>query len=774
MKWIYLRQLFHIAENLLTYRDGVISFRDWEEDQELKTGIFAYISCFDKVQLWNRLCCWMTPDTLIAAFTYQCGLGKTGLYVQAGNVSLVDKVLANVVKKGLVEAHIHFNAGFNYESLWINVIEAVIAGNVGADQQEYADVFSAVIFRLLVLRYFKEKQHEQWFFGKWVYTFAEKVQREELLDIVYSMKTGNTDDFKRALNQMPGWKEKEIVPELLFLYECIQYAAESRDEQFTELFLQYIRIKNQFFEKIQQRGGVQGLQYFQKFYNLAAGTKYKMANASRVQADVFRSQMAIKSLKKMEVRIAPAVDLSFVMKNGKGKEGKQYIEHTLKEQLERILCSYRFCIMEYMAGQHQTELWFQYEYKQLQEGKKYRDLFGEFWKKYHDITKENLVPSLGIVYHLLKITDINDFTVYNNMKSAMGDIAEVIENMRTQIPFLGQYIVGLDAASDENAMEPWMFAEVYRRIRNKKITRPVNEWIQRDMSVVYQKVQNIGFTYHVGEDFRHVLSGLRHIDEVIEKFGYKSGDRLGHAIALGIDIEKWTESNGMILLPKMEHLHNLLWIWGKVIDGKWSVPVEIKVLENQIFQVAGEILDGKKYRVKDLYDDYQKLFKIDESVSVYTEEEWKRGMEVTAISISVTEVKTYIALQEYLIEKIAKRGIYVEVNPTSNWLIGSLDDLLEHPVFRFNNIEQQYGDDHHVMLTINSDDPAVFNTNVENELAYIYYAAVKKGYPRETVLAWIDKIRRYGMEGSFIKDVKSTKQILEELSIILDDMRKGK
>ena len=46
----------------------------------------------------------------------------------------------------------------------------------------------------------------------------------------------------------------------------------------------------------------------------------------------------------------------------------------------------------------------------------------------------------------------------------------------------------------------------------------------------YSTIQNMGFTYHVGEDFRHIASGLRHVDEVIENFHYKAGDRLGHAI----------------------------------------------------------------------------------------------------------------------------------------------------------------------------------------------------------------------------------------------------
>ena len=41
-------------------------------------------------------------------------------------------------------------------------------------------------------------------------------------------------------------------------------------------------------------------------------------------------------------------------------------------------------------------------------------------------------------------------------------------------------------------------------------------------------LNNMKFIYHVGVDFRHILSGLRHINEVIEYCRYKAGDRSGH------------------------------------------------------------------------------------------------------------------------------------------------------------------------------------------------------------------------------------------------------
>ena len=66
-------------------------------------------------------------------------------------------------------------------------------------------------------------------------------------------------------------------------------------------------------------------------------------------------------------------------------------------------------------------------------------------------------------------------------------------------------------------------APVYKAVRNKRITKA----LLLDKNMQIHRIDNLGFTYHVGEEFRHVLSGLRHIDEVIEEFDYKAGDRLG-------------------------------------------------------------------------------------------------------------------------------------------------------------------------------------------------------------------------------------------------------
>ena len=142
------------------------------------------------------------------------------------------------------------------------------------------------------------------------------------------------------------------------------------------------------------------------------------------------------------------------------------------------------------------------------------------------------------------------------------------------------------------------------------------------------------------------------------------------------------------------------------------------------------------------------------------------------VNNAIEDLETYEILQKHLIKKIEKKGIYVETNPTSNLIIGEFPELSKHPIFSLN---QNVSDSaNHVLVTINSDDPAVFGTNVENELAYIYYAAETKGYAKETILEWIDKIRVHGMNASFIQVNKSADTILNEIEEIIACLKKRK
>mgnify|MGYP002460794905 CR=1 FL=1 len=54
----------------------------------------------------------------------------------------------------------------------------------------------------------------------------------------------------------------------------------------------------------------------------------------------------------------------------------------------------------------------------------------------------------------------------------------------------------------------------------------------------------MGFTFHVGEDFLDIVDGLRAIRESLIFLNLENRDRIGHALVLGTDVEKYYMKRG--------------------------------------------------------------------------------------------------------------------------------------------------------------------------------------------------------------------------------------
>ncbi|MGL6123054.1 MAG: antiviral RADAR system adenosine deaminase RdrB, partial [Shewanella sp.] len=110
---------------------------------------------------------------------------------------------------------------------------------------------------------------------------------------------------------------------------------------------------------------------------------------------------------------------------------------------------------------------------------------------------------------------------------------------------------GLDVAGDENALKIEWFAPVVRWLRRGFKPRPDGE----------RASTGFHLSIHAGEDYAHPASGMRHIDETVRFCEMREGDRLGHALALGIVPKQWAARQGEMMLPLDEHLDNLVWLW---------------------------------------------------------------------------------------------------------------------------------------------------------------------------------------------------------------------
>lgn len=845
----YLRNLCRMAESLLTYRDGVAAIRTWNNRPgKLGQDIFYSNHIFNKVEIWNLLSRFMVPDILIVIFAVDSGLDESALYEQKPNISLADKLLVKCLKKGIAENHMHFNAGFDYERVWLNVTnldrwygEKKLVFRSAKEER----IFQAALFRFLTAAFLQSEQTGRLLFQEWV----RQTQDGAFCRCMMQMYSGINDGKRKQMFPEGFWEawecggmrgqmdyllaslyepyvEHKTSSEFLLLFHCYRYIKEyTWDTAFSRLFLQYLRIKNEYFRETQQRHLIPGLRYFQQYFNQAKRGEMQAAGKSGMALDVFRSQAKVTCLKKLEIRIA-SNDGRASPDCFEYEKCRPLIREALENQLFELLYLYRRYILERVLGVRDASQRLNEEDRERYgEGFSYKRLQEDVCRVNPGLREDYSIPTLGIVFHFIKMDSLDNVSGYccwrnldetkvrysNHrliLRQKMTNTARVIEELRAGVPKLNEYIVGIDAASDENAMEPWMFAPAYKVMRSRFNTKPVTAALEISARH-YELLQNIGLTYHVGEDFRHIVSGLRHIDEVIEELHYKPGDRLGHALALGIDIEKWIRDHEIVPIPLQEHMENMLWIWGMCVSQEVDLPIQLDVLEAKIMEYAERIYyNHQGITVRMLHQAYKAKFSlshreileklkragigIDESRAVHcrfgdsecglNQMPWTREKLLSTVYCSVYEEKyneiilvpivqkeaeVYREIQEALLKKVEQRGIYVETNPTSNLTIGEFSDFREHPIFRMNS-GSGGKEDHHVMVTVNSDDPAVFNTNVENELAYIYYAAEYSGYAKEDILQWLDKIRQNGMDASFIQKEKPIALLLEEVGGMLD------
>lgn len=375
--------------------------------------------------------------------------------------------------------------------------------------------------------------------------------------------------------------------------------------------------------------------------------------------------------------------------------------------------------------------------------------------------------------------------------------------------YLADRAVGIDAANSEIACRPEVFGQAFRFLREHKVEHP-------DL----HQPADLGITFHVGEDFMDVIDGLRAVEEALVFLQLRKGDRLGHALVLGVDVQKYYKSrNYTIPMSLLMQLDNSAWMYHhlKGCNKFLKVAFEMKERFDSIYdQISGSraksvpsidlyyssmLLRGdnpKAYRsrgkiryqgeeieawnrkslndtalcikarnhvtARKLYHDYHYDVDFKRNSSIYTE--WV----VTAEMIDAVKY-----LQSTILSKVEKIGLAIECNPTSNYKIGDFDRYEEHPIKNFNTINAVSSDKHAVSVSINTDDKGVFSTSIEREYALIahslirYYQRNSNGTTPQDVYSWLDRVRRYSLEQIFDKSVKISEPI-ETKSF--DDLRR--
>lgn len=362
--------------------------------------------------------------------------------------------------------------------------------------------------------------------------------------------------------------------------------------------------------------------------------------------------------------------------------------------------------------------------------------------------------------------------------------------INSQIPVR---VVGVDAASSEIACRPEVFGQAYRYLKYHKILHQYSPTIKE-----------LGFTYHVGEDYLSIVDGLRAVDESLLFLHLGNRDRIGHGLVLGTNVSKYyLKRSHYVSLPKQVLLDNIVWLYFrgykfvsfnkieillKALYEKYFTEIYVSNYNSQLPTIydyyQSWLLRGdnpERYRDPEHVTDYiptsyWDMYSLNDLAQVktarsnkkatslynryhYDYDAYKRGLQSEEMKLDEDLIHVIEQVQENILCEIERRHVAIEANPTSNYRIGDFNRYDEHPIIRFFNygLDHEGIPSHSVTVSINTDDKGVFSTSLEREYSVMSAALEKKSdvahgiNPPHAIYDWLDRIREMGMESRFDK-----------------------
>jgi D-ribose pyranose/furanose isomerase RbsD len=122
-----------------------------------------------------------------------------------------------------------------------------------------------------------------------------------------------------------------------------------------------------------------------------------------------------------------------------------------------------------------------------------------------------------------------------------------------------KYFKGIDVASKEYYTPPYLYSPIYRFFKRSKALAKFYE--PKDAFIFEKEKLTLKYTYHVGEEFRDIVSGIRNIFEAVLFLDLREQDRIGHALALGIEPKNFYRNIKNIFISKEERFDNAIFIY---------------------------------------------------------------------------------------------------------------------------------------------------------------------------------------------------------------------
>lgn len=390
--------------------------------------------------------------------------------------------------------------------------------------------------------------------------------------------------------------------------------------------------------------------------------------------------------------------------------------------------------------------------------------------------RQTVKPKLKLIAHFIKSPDDDpdQFIRHKKLRKEIWEKAIVLGLMiKNKSPHLRDF-VGIDAASSEFDAPPEVFAPIFRMLRRKGVNH---------------------FTYHAGEDFYHIIGGLRAVFEAIEFNELSCGDRIGHGTAMGVSPKLWIDCIGdETFLKQGDYLDDLVFVY-HLIDTKKDSNLNglLQNIENKIHKLCYKIYN-KAYPLQVIIEAWlsrkycpMHLFATDiDEAKLYTtfcEEEWAainelglkkgqseviellekyhsketRGTYEEILKVDTAEffdAEHVEVLQRIMLEILHKKEIVIETLPTSNVRIGIHQGFETYHLWNW--IKWQNEGHRIPPIIIGTDDAGIFSTNIYNEFANIYcYLTSNCKMNHNDVMQLIESLDKNGRIYSFDNDLNA-------------------
>lgn len=353
-----------------------------------------------------------------------------------------------------------------------------------------------------------------------------------------------------------------------------------------------------------------------------------------------------------------------------------------------------------------------------------------------------------------------DLPAIMEVHSAMVDLVERTETLR-------HFVSAVDVVGDELEVPNWPYVPI------------LADWgdvLSRNPGLVLQR------TAHAGEFFRWRLQGLRSVGELLVP--NQVVDRVGHALALG-DVDSFARRTGTVTFRDI--LEDVLWLdacgWVNDEAEQWALEClkasgvsdvlgvglsqfrEAWIRRRSFAGLRDSGLVGRDwYASSDFMDlerpDYALMREPDGVIAALMCLVYRGGSGLELLDLEAPRdiAKRYIEWQASVCHAVSKKlrlfcadeHIVVEACPTSNFLLGGLDSIDQHPLSQFVS--------EGMIVTLNTDDPIIFGTNIAREYRIAYEAfgaVVAKGMASNSV--------NYGCRGAPVWDRDEAVRVMAAL-----------